>query len=277
MLLALAFGAIFATILGALTGYAVIRDKAAHVAESRVEALALAEGGLARYAWTLAHTPDTLYTGDEGISIETTPSVQCGTTTSVLARATGTPLDGNGEHTTVSARFIRPPVTTHGALVNTNTLPTGFFLPDFASLKSIAETQGKYLQTDSTTNAGIHLVFNVDGTVMANAVQASGSTIESESPLAVVTLPADCGLIFIDSNVWIEGTMTGKVTVVADTEDGAANAFLSGAVEYAGQDAGLTVMTRNKVLISDQGPAGDFPPFTPTLGTDFAYTDWQQE
>lgn len=109
MLLALVFCAIFITVIGALAGYAVLRDKAANAAYSRSEALALAEGGLARYAWTLTHAPDALYTGDDRVSIEAIPSTQCGTTTSVSVRATGTPADGNGMQTIVSIRFVRQP------------------------------------------------------------------------------------------------------------------------------------------------------------------------
>jgi hypothetical protein len=107
MLLALAFGAIFTTILGALTGYAVLRDKAANVAQSRSEAFYLADGGLTRYAWTLSNAPDAPFAGDAEVAIEATPSTQCGTTTSVIMRATGTPTDGNGVSASVSMLLVQ--------------------------------------------------------------------------------------------------------------------------------------------------------------------------
>jgi hypothetical protein len=109
MLLALAFGAIFTTILGALVGYTVLRDKAANMAHVRNEALALADGGLARYVWSFTHTPDALFTGDDEVSVEATPSMQCGTTTSVFIRATGTPKNNSGISASVSERLVRQP------------------------------------------------------------------------------------------------------------------------------------------------------------------------
>src|SRR6185295_585031 len=63
MLLALVFGAIFLTVLGALSGVALTQNKAQNASTGRTRAIALAEAGLEYYRWHLAHFPGDLKNG----------------------------------------------------------------------------------------------------------------------------------------------------------------------------------------------------------------------
>ncbi|HEX7651375.1 MAG TPA: hypothetical protein VF439_01500 [Candidatus Paceibacterota bacterium] len=153
---------------------------------------------------------------------------------------------------------------------------------NFTNLKASATASGLVFQrvssgSGSTVNAnkGWHLIFNSDGTVTAKQVTpaalstdavinpADSSTdytlIGSETSGTTYTVPANCGLIYVEDNVWIEGTVTSKVTVVAAdaVHTGVApDAILRGNIQYASSDGtdGLTVIAENDVLISADSP-----------------------
>jgi hypothetical protein len=163
---------------------------------------------------------------------------------------------------------------------------------DFGSLKSIAQAQGRYLprfssgsKTSSSYWRGYHLVFNGNNTVTVRRVSAAAtlyvtpinpadydesgesesgyardrSLISSESFYTTLTLPSDCALIFVEDNVWIEGTIDRKVTVVAAnvvTTGVAPDAILPANITYAQTDGtdGLTVLAENNILIAPNSP-----------------------
>ncbi|MBP7741140.1 MAG: hypothetical protein KA104_00420 [Candidatus Pacebacteria bacterium] len=152
---------------------------------------------------------------------------------------------------------------------------------NFSSLKTKATTYGKFFATNgsATSNGpGYHLIFNTDGTLTVKKVSAvytnldsvpvydssAGSEsdytrIKNESLLGTYTLPSDCGLIYVEDNIWVEGTITKKITLVA------ADAAHSGVVpdvvllddivyqSYDGTD-GLTLIAEGNVLISPLSP-----------------------
>jgi hypothetical protein len=83
--------------------------------------------------------------------------------------------------------------------------------------------------------------------------------IASESFLTTLTLPSNCGLIFVEDHVWIDGVVDRKVTVVAaniTTTGVAPNVMLPGNITYAATDGsdGLTVIAENNVLITPNSP-----------------------
>lgn len=154
---------------------------------------------------------------------------------------------------------------------------------DFGSLKTIAQAEGIYYERYSTTNGqgepaywrGYHLIFNANGTVTVRRVSstsqlqavpinsADGNTdralISNEATLETRTIPLDCGLIFVEDNVWIEGTIPQKVTVVAANvvnANIAPNVYLLGNIEYGASDGtdGLTVIAEHNVLIAPNAP-----------------------
>lgn len=152
---------------------------------------------------------------------------------------------------------------------------------NFTSLKTTAQSYGKFFATNGSATAtgpGYHLIFNADGTLTVKKVSsvytnltsipvydsAGGedydyTRIKNESLLGTYTLPSDCGLIFVEDNIWVEGTITSKITLVA------ANVTVSGVVPdvvllnnityqtYDGTD-GLTLIAEGNVLISPESP-----------------------
>lgn len=157
---------------------------------------------------------------------------------------------------------------------------------DFSALKTKALASGRYLprfSSSTRTNSasywhGYHLTFNANGTVSVRRVTSTtrlSSTqindldqanelddrtlIANETFYTTLTLPSDCGLLFVEDHVWIDGVVDGKYTVVAAnvTNAGVApNAMLKGNITYENTDGsdGLTVIAENNVLITPDSP-----------------------
>ena len=160
----------------------------------------------------------------------------------------------------------------------------GAISADFASLKAKANADGRYLprfsQTNNTNAAsywrGYRLVFNGGGTVTVHRVDSTTSLnstpinagdddlpdrtlISNDNFYSTITVPEDCGLIFVEDNVWIEGVVDTKVTVVAanvTTTGIEPNVMLPGNLTYAQTDGsdGLTVIAQNNILITPDSP-----------------------
>lgn len=154
---------------------------------------------------------------------------------------------------------------------------------DFGSLKTLAQSDGVYYpRYSSGTNQnqeqywrGYRLTFNSNGTVTVryvddltnlgvtpvNAADDSDdwALINDDDPYETRTIPADCGLIFVEDNVWVEGTIPSKVTLVAANVVNAGvapNAYLLNNIQYGATDGsdGLTLMAEHDVLISPSAP-----------------------
>ncbi|HUX80891.1 MAG TPA: hypothetical protein VMV38_01045 [Candidatus Paceibacterota bacterium] len=153
----------------------------------------------------------------------------------------------------------------------------------FSSLKTIAQTSGIYFPRISTTQKpylGYHFIFNGDGTVTVKKVTAvstqlfslpvDGSTgysytardyslITNESTLGTYTIPANCGVIFVEDNAWIEGSISGKVTLIAANvanQGVSPSIVLPNNITYTALDgsAGLTAIASRNVLIGPNTP-----------------------
>jgi hypothetical protein len=365
MLLALVFGAIFLTVIGALSSYVLTQNRIQSSAAAKARGLTIAEAGLEYYKWFLAHNPGNLtngtgqagpyamnYNDPEGgktgtISLAVSGNTSCGQVTSIDIRSTGTPIEDAGGARTIFARYARPTVAQYSYIVNDsvwagddrsilgpyhsnggvrmdgdsnspvtsslsswtctssygcsfNQTKPGVFgagsnselwsyptpqvdfsaiSANFSSLKTTAVASGKYF-TDGTNGTsftkGVHLIFNADGTLTVKRVTGvtalndtpinSGtdrnydySVIASEALIGTYTLPASCGLVFVEDNAWVEGTITKKVTVVvADTSvGGRADAVLPNNITYGAYDgtAGLTLIAEHDVLIGASSPS----------------------
>ena len=155
---------------------------------------------------------------------------------------------------------------------------------DFSSLKTKAQASGLYFARYSTGNRnssayhkGYHLLFNANGTVTVKRVTATTklsnvvavdnptvysndySVINNEATYGTYTIPSGCGLIFVEDNTWIEGSIPAKVTVVVAniTDTGVTpDAFLPGNITYASADGtdGLTLISQHDVLITANSP-----------------------
>lgn len=154
---------------------------------------------------------------------------------------------------------------------------------DFTALKATAQVSGKYLPRISTGSGtpaansgtvnywnGYHLIFNLNNTVTIRKVTATTpvtvvaqinpsdptndhTRISTETFFQTYTLPATCGLIFIEDNVWVEGIVPQKVTIVAANvtlPSIAPNATLKNDITYANVSSGLTLVAQNDVLVA---------------------------
>jgi len=154
---------------------------------------------------------------------------------------------------------------------------------DFGTLKTLAQSDGvyypRYSSGTNTNNAsywrGYHLIFNANGTMTVRRVGTptnlgvtpvntaddtdDWALIGNETAYATVNIPSDCGLIFIEDNVWVEGTIPSKVTLVAANvvNSGVApNAYLVNNIQYGATDGsdGFTLIAEHNVLISPSAP-----------------------
>ena len=107
-------------------------------------------------------------------------------------------------------------------------------LSDLPSLKSRAQSHGLYFASYSGGNdrRGYWLIFNsnrtvtvrrVTGTNYADSIHIDNMStwvrdyhrITTYNTLGTYTIPANCGLIYVEDKVWVQGTISGKVTLVA--------------------------------------------------------------
>ena len=145
-----------------------------------------------------------------------------------------------------------------------------------ASLKTYTQTGGGLYfapSTGSTSSRGYHLVFKSNGTVDVYRVTATtpvqgtdGGTyvteyniIATQSLLGNYVVPTGCRLIFVEDRVWIEGVVSGKVTVVAATPSDTGTTpyiILPNNITYVINDgtAGLTAISESDVLIPLNSP-----------------------
>lgn len=160
---------------------------------------------------------------------------------------------------------------------------------NLSTLKTYAQTQGGlyFPSQGNTSQSGYHLIFNSNGTVTVRQVTAtiglpnfsatnylnnssgwgipgydsSGyppdySVIKTEQSYGsgTYTIPAACSLIFVEDRAWIEGTVKGKVTIVAATPSTTSTSpdiYLINNINYATNDgsSGLTAIAERSVFI----------------------------
>ncbi len=147
-----------------------------------------------------------------------------------------------------------------------------------ASLKTYATSGGGLLfpaATGSTNSRGYHFIFKSNGTVDVYRVSATYavpsynsqtgwtlteySIIQTETLLGNYTIPASCGLIFVDDRVWVEGVVRDKVTLVAATPSDTGttiDVYIPNNITYTTNDgtSGLTVISERNILIPLNSP-----------------------
>lgn len=135
MLLAIVFGAIFVTVIGAITSFVLTQNRYQTEQTDKSRALAIAEAGIEYYKWHLAHFPNDLqngtgasgpytitYNDPEGaqagtITLKITGNNACGISTSVDLEAKGAP-QGSNTTATIYARYARPTVAQYAYIIN---------------------------------------------------------------------------------------------------------------------------------------------------------------
>lgn len=208
----------------------------------------------------------------------------CGAPQATEITSSGTSAHLLSRTTTIIGTYGSPSVGTYATIVNDGSNPDINFAtltPDFAALKATAQATGIYIaqHTGDPFNPllGYHLIFNADGTVTINAVtgvttlstvrqaadptknKTDNSLIRTETLFQTLTIPTDCGLIFVEDNVWIEGVIPSKVTLVAanlTTRGNPADIFLTNNITYGDSSriAGLTALAQRNVLIAPNSP-----------------------
>ncbi|MCU0653542.1 MAG: hypothetical protein MUD10_04770, partial [Candidatus Pacebacteria bacterium] len=149
---------------------------------------------------------------------------------------------------------------------------------DLAQIKDKAQHNGGIYLPVSTDlvpgSKGYHLKFLSNGSVQVWAVMALQQTqgyseeegwhqdrfiINNEALHATYPVPADCSVIYAEDNLWVDGTVKGKIVVASanlvdpniDT-----SIVLPGNITYStyGGSDGLAVLAENNVLIGPQSP-----------------------
>lgn len=122
---------------------------------------------------------------------------------------------------------------------------------DFTNLRTAAQTNGTYL--GPSDNYGYHIVFNSDGTYtitqVTSAQNKKGWSVENgcENLYQKITQQTAVGtysiatkpVIFIEDNVWVDGVINGKVTVVAakfPLDINQKNIWINNNITYLAQD-----------------------------------------
>ncbi|MCX6764659.1 MAG: hypothetical protein NTU58_03055 [Candidatus Nealsonbacteria bacterium] len=148
---------------------------------------------------------------------------------------------------------------------------------DLAQMKSVAQTSGIYLPPSTTTNPlgkGYHIKFKNNGTFEAWIITQLSSTyaysleedwhydyftIANEYLYNTYVIPSACSAIFVEDNIWPEGTTTGKVTIASAnliTPGIDTDAVLLNNIDYVHTDGsdGFSLIGERNILISPQSP-----------------------
>lgn len=154
---------------------------------------------------------------------------------------------------------------------------------DFGNLKTLAQSNGVYYARYSTSTAttsaaywnGYHITFNSNGTMTVRRVtnttalqvtpvnSADWTTdralIANETLFETRAIPSTCGLIYVEDNVWVDGTVPSKITLVAANivnANIAPNIYLRDNLQYGVYDGtdGITLIAENNVLVAPNAP-----------------------
>lgn len=142
---------------------------------------------------------------------------------------------------------------------------------DLVNMKTIAQTQGRYFAPSGAE--GYHVIFKNDGTFdiyrvtatesikgnNGNGVNQEKSIIAAETLLGNYTSPTDCGLIFIEDTLWVEGVVKGKKSIIAadvTTPNVDRSIWLPNNITYTTNDGsdGVMVLGEYDVLIALNSP-----------------------
>jgi len=145
---------------------------------------------------------------------------------------------------------------------------------DLVSMKDLAQNSGGIYLPDSGAQ-GYHIYLQSDGTFDVYRVDSTGDgdysyswqwgweyeyyNILSETFLQTYTPASDCGLVFVEDMLWLEGTVNGKITIVSADLVNAnieTDVLLMNNIEYSTLDGsdGITVIAEEDVLLPLQVP-----------------------
>jgi len=144
---------------------------------------------------------------------------------------------------------------------------------NLASLKTAAQNFGIYISTP--TDHGYHIKFKVDGTIDVFRVKKLKQKVygwdgeqwfyesndfdpEDEEPYASYSLPSSCAPIFIENNVWVDGVVKGRATLVAaelpEKPNKMKKIIINGNIDYADSNSVLGLISQKDILIPLYSP-----------------------
>ncbi len=143
---------------------------------------------------------------------------------------------------------------------------------DLVNMKNLAQTQGGLYYPPA--GQGYHVVLNAGGTMTVYRVDSTtliwsysteggwvhdGTVINTQTNLGTVTIPANCKLVFFEDDVWLEGVVKGKVTLVSanvTTPNVSPRIILTNNITYNTGSTidGLTAVAEDSVLIPINSP-----------------------
>lgn len=138
---------------------------------------------------------------------------------------------------------------------------------DLAQMKTLAQNYGRYFSTP-TPDKGYHVIFKNDGTFDIYRVTAldrvwgysteegwhwDKNIIKNEIFMQNYSVPNGCGLIFVEADLWLEGVVSGKTTIVSANLIDAnvdTSIFLKDNITYTNYNGldGLTVVAEQDIL-----------------------------
>ncbi|MES2134800.1 MAG: hypothetical protein V4449_00985 [Patescibacteria group bacterium] len=251
------------------------------------KAFHIAEAGLEYYRWHFAEFPGDLQDGTASagpyehdvadpetsntigtFSLDISGITSCGVLTSATVNSTGSMASSSTHRTTLIAEYGKPTLSASTSPAKSDATAIATSLP---SLKTYAQSSGVYIAT--STGYGYKIVFKSNGTFDASPVTGvtevwgystddgwqQEDTIISTTGVAVNhTVPSECPVVFVEDTVWLQGTVSGKVTLVSANITNAGvdpNIVLTGNITYAhAYDDGFTAIAEDSVLISLDSP-----------------------
>lgn len=145
---------------------------------------------------------------------------------------------------------------------------------DLAAMKTSAQSGGLYLPASNAQ--GYSLVFNSDNTVTARKVTSllsnpNGTDVNGVvhtefldynglSSIVTYSLPAN-GIIFVEDTVWVEGTVSGRVTVAAAklpyNPSSAPSILIPNNILYTAKDGSVSLglISQKDILITYRAPS----------------------
>ena len=131
---------------------------------------------------------------------------------------------------------------------------------DLSDMSNKAKNGGQWY--DSSGEAGYYIVFNSNGTytlrkitkkkAIGNAWGHHKNFLNSAKLVGTYTIPSGCSVLFFEDDIWVEGTIKGKVTVAA-ARPGSTNVnptvTIIGNLNYADNDSGLLLIGEQDVFI----------------------------
>lgn len=141
---------------------------------------------------------------------------------------------------------------------------------DLATIKARAQSSGRYFGTSGYR--GYHIVFRntqfdlysvvrVESNIVAynteDGYHNDETVIRQENFIGTYSIPSSCPVIFLEDKAWVDGTVSGKVTLaVADTRASEyRSAILYESITYANATTdGFTLVSEDDILISLRSP-----------------------